>query len=110
MPVFFGPFRLSVSTGGSLPGGLMINTDYFSDCAIPRLDRLATSPKNAADGVFVTLTSLGSPGGTRVVSFDEPDLSRFPHTCVSCGRAAYIGLTVEHADSAAPCALNRSTS
>lgn len=60
-----GPLR-TTNSGGALPGGLAINTDYFAIRIGPDTFRVATSRANAVAGVAINITSNGT--GTQTLS------------------------------------------
>ena len=67
------PVRLS-NTGGSLPGGLSVNTTYYVIVLNANSFRLASTRANAFQTVPVTISSQGS-GTHTLISYVDPDKS-----------------------------------
>ena len=55
-----GPLRASVTTGGTMPGGLVAGRDYWAIQVDPDQFQLAVSPQEAEALHAVDITSLGS--------------------------------------------------
>ena len=60
-----GPYRVT-NSGGALPAGLTVDTDYFVIADGSDTVKLATSTENAENGVHIDLTDVGS--GTQTIT------------------------------------------
>lgn len=63
--------RVQFTTGGALPTGLAISTNYYVDASLGgNLYRFATTRMNAFNGVFVTFSAVGSGTSTVVMQYE----------------------------------------
>lgn len=62
--------KVRLTTTGTLPTGLALNTDYYViiSSRVGRVVRLATSKQNANDGIFIDLADVGT--GTHTVTLE----------------------------------------
>lgn len=67
-----GPIR-TTNSGGGLPGGLAIDTDYYAIYVNDDELRVATSRANALNNVFIDITSAGTGTHTMI---DQPTTTR----------------------------------
>ena len=64
--------KVQLTTTGAAPGGLSVNTDYYTIFSSSLAFRLATSRANAFAGIAITITTQGS--GTHTVTPRESDV------------------------------------
>ena len=73
-------FKIRLTTSGTLPGGLSVDTDYFVIVLDANNFKLATSLANALAGTNINLTTTGS-GVHTAVQWEDPDAAgRFSRT------------------------------